>query len=530
MIPRSYQQEALDALYKHICEKETNPCVVIPTGGGKSAVIAWAIQKWKEQSPWFRCVILHHRKELIEQNVNEIKKLYPNCNVGIFSAAFKCRNYDSSILFASIDSIYKRSGDFVPWDVIMVDEAHRIPFSGEGKYRQFISESRRFNSKLRVIGLTATPFRMAGGQICHKDHILNEVCYEAKLSDLIHEGYLCKLRSKVGKAQPELRDARRQSGGDYILKSLAEITNREKIIHSAIAEAVRIIKVENRHSVVFFCVDIEHCIRVSHELYKHGINAPFVTSKTNSSERNRVANNFRTGYLRAICNVNVYTEGFNAPNIDCIVLLRPTLSPGLFSQMVGRGLRTSRGKHDCLILDFAGCIEEHGPVDLLGNTVVVEATCSNCRELFNRAIRKCPACGWEIPKQEIERLDAVEKERRLHGDKASEKSILSSKPETYEVDEILINRHQKQGSPDSLRIQYRCGIIVFREWICLDHDGFAGKKAREWLGKRKIDCMNVNEACEDMFFPQKLSEWTKTITVIKKGKYFEIIGYNNPHE
>jgi DNA repair protein RadD len=414
------------------------------------------------------------------------------------------------------------------WDVLMVDEAHRIPFSGEGKYRTFITESQKFNPNLRVIGWTATPFRMAGGQICHKDHILNEVCYEARVTDLIRDGYLCNLRSKVGETQPELKDVKRNSGGDYILKSLAEATNRDKLVFRAVAEAVRIINAENRRAVVFFCVDIEHCKRVSYELRKYGIFAPFVTGRTKSNERDHIAAAFRAGRLRAVCNVNVYTEGFNARHIDCIVLLRPTLSPGLFSQMVGRGLRTHKGKLDCLILDFAGCIDEHGPVDLLRGGSVVNATCKQCQESFSRATRKCPACGWEIPKQEIERLDEVERQRRLHGDKASKKSILSSQPETYKVDSVIVERHRKEGSPDSLRVKYVCGLSMFREWVCLDHDGFAGRKAREWWVKRFNGMSTVDEALENMFVTQRLLEWTKAITVRRKGKYFEIVDYNRP--
>lgn len=489
-------------------------------------MIAWAIKKWKEQCPHFRCMILAHRKELISQNANEIKTIYPRCDIGIYSAALKYRDCDNSILFASIDSVYKRAGEFTPWDVIFVDEAHRIPFSGEGKYRRFITESRRFNPQLRVIGWTATPYRMTGGQICHGDHILNEVCHEVKVTDLIRDGYLCQLRSKVGIAQPDLKDVRKNQG-DYVLKQLALRTG--DVVSQAVVEAVRIMNAENRQAAIFFCVDIEHCKRVSHELRKHGTYAPLVTGKTGPDERDRIARAFKIGHLRAICNVNVYTEGFNAPNIDCIVLLRPTLSPGLFSQMVGRGLRVFDRKSDCLVLDFAGCIEEHGPVDLLGGAVVVVTTCLECRESFSRAIRKCPACGWEIPKQEIERLDEVERQRRLHGDEVSKKSILSGEPETHEVNEIFVNRHSKPGSPDSLCVSYRCGLSMFREWICLDHDGFARQKASAWWRIRITGHVaSVDEALEDMFLPQKLSEWTKTITVIKKSKYFEIADYNQP--
>lgn len=536
MQPRPYQYECLEALYSHVNTKHgSNPCNVIPTGGGKSALIAWANQHWKQEAPHFRCCVLAHRKELVQQNVSELLSLYPEGDAGIFSAALGRRDYDASILFASIDSIYERSGDFTPFDVLHVDEAHRIPFKGEGKYRTFIEGCRRFNPKLITIGWTATPFRMNGGQICHKDHILNEICYEAKITDLIKDGYLCQLRSKVGATQPELKGVKRNSGGDYILKQLAEATNRETIVSSAVAELVRIIQAEKRRSVILFCVDIKHCLCVSKELRKHGIFAPVITSKTGQVERDQVVTDFKVGRLRAVCNVNVYTEGFNAQCIDCIVLLRPTLSPGLFSQMVGRGLRIYARKSDCLVLDFAGCIDEHGPIDLLGGERTVMAVCGKCREAFSRAARCCPRCGWEIPKQEIERIAETEKERRLHNVKASGRPILSNAPEICKVNAVFCTRHKKEGSPDSLKIQYRCGLRMFREWVCLDHEGYAKTKAQAWWRerfglKKRTDTQTVNGALGNLFLTSELLDWTKTITVCKNGKFYEVVEYNEPIE
>ncbi len=534
--PRPYQQEALEALHAHICEKKTNPCVVIPTGGGKSALIAWIIQKWKTESPHVRIIILAHRKELIEQNASELQGMCPDYSVGIYSAALGRRDYDADILFASIDSIYKRAGDFTPFDVAMVDEAHRIPPKGEGKYRSFLRDCRQWNPALIIVGWTATPYRMGCGDICHRDHLLNEVCYEASIIDLIRDGYLCKLRSKVGCSQPELSDVKRNAGGDYIVNSLAKVANNSKLIRDTINEALRLMEIEKRKSAVFFCVDVEHCNRVSIELRAHGINAPAVTGKTKRQERERVANDFKSGKLQAICNVNVYTEGFNATCVDCIVLLRPTLSAGLFSQMVGRGLRLHEGKLNCLVLDFAGCIEEHGPIDMLGDDEVRMAVCDTCRESFSRAVGVCPACGWCIPKQEIAKLELADREKRMHEAKASRRSILSDMPEVHEVHTVFASRHRKSCAPDSLRVQYRSGSRMFSEWICLDHEGYAGVAAKQWWAKRfefiatknHLRPATVNEALQDMFLTETLASYTKTITVKREGKRHRIIAYNEP--
>lgn len=528
---RNYQTEAIDALHKHVCEKQTNPCIVLPTGSGKSVVMAAMIKKWREDSPWLRGCVLAHRKELVVQNAEKLEAMLGS-SVGVFAAGLGRRDYDAQILFASIDSIFKRSGEFQPFDFLFVDEAHRIPPSGEGKYRTFIKGCKRFNAHLRVAGWTATPYRMGCGAICHKDHILNEVCYEAGITNLIAQGYLCNLRSKVGEATPDLSEVRRNSGGDYVVKSLAEATGRTGLVEGAIRQALEIMSRERRKTAVFFCVDIKHCNKVSAELLRHGVNAPCLTGKTRTDSRDRIIADFKSGRLNAVCNVNVLTEGFDAPHIDCIVLLRPTLSAGLFSQMVGRGLRPHDSKEFCLVLDFAGCIDEHGPLDMLTGPKVVMATCGECRESFSRAVRKCPICGWEIPKIELEAMNELERERRMHGDKASKKSILSGEPETYHVNTIKVARHVKIGSPDSLKVQFRCGLTTFSLWLCLDHDGFAGRKAKDWMKKHTGDSktLTVDEALGDMFLTQKLSDSIRTVTIRRTGKYNEVVDTNQPLE
>ncbi len=527
--PRPYQSEALDALDEHIRTKRSNPCVVIPTGGGKSIIMAWAIQRWKRDYPPFRACILAHRKELVQQNAAELAGLWPGGDIGVYSAGLRKRNLDNSITYASIDSIYNKWGEFPPFDVLIIDEAHRIPAKGEGKYRQFIAGCRKCNPALRVVGFTATPYRMGCGPICHPDHILHEVCYDANVGDLIRDGYLCALRSKVGDVQPDMTQVKRNSGGDYVVKSLANAVDTPKIVRDAVRSAMQIINAEQRKSIVFFCVDVKHCKDVSLELRKYGIEAPCVTGKTPVAERDRIAERFKAGGYRAICNVNVYTEGFNAKRVDCVVLLRPTLSAGLYVQMVGRGLRLHPAKEDCLVLDYAHCIESHGPIDCIDEGEIKLATCGECGDVFSRAARVCPHCNWEIPKEEIERAEAEEREKRMHEAEAAQMAILGSEPETLAVDNVTVHRHRKPGKPDSLRVQYRCGLSTIREWVCLDHGGFAETKARAWwasrFGRAEAASITVDAAAYNLFTGQRIKAVTESITVQRRGKHSEIINH-----
>ena len=532
--PRLYQSEALEALDNYMMHKEGNPAVVIPTGGGKSVLIAWAIMQWKAAYPPFRVCVLAHRKELVQQNADELRGLLGEWDIGVYSAGLGSRDLDHSVLFASIDSVWNKWGEFPPFDCLIIDEAHRIPAKGEGKYRKFIAGCRVMNKRLKVVGFTATPFRLSSGPICHRDHILNEVCYEANVGDLIADGFLCKLRSKVGAVQPELGDVRRNGSGDFVVASLATAVNRSDLVTRAVTCAVGHIRAENRKSTIWFCVDVEHCNRVSAELRKHGIDAPVVTAKTPSYLRDQISDGVKAGIIQHVCNVNVYSEGFNAKCIDCVVLLRPTLSPGLYYQQVGRGLRLHPGKSDCLVLDFAHCIEEHGPIDCLnaGNVRLIQ--CGDCGDTFSLAIGECPHCGWKVPKKEVERAEAEDREKRMHEERASQLAILSSQPNVLTVDAVSVHRHSKLGKPDSLRVCYRCGLSTYSEWICLGHGGYAEKDARKWWWKRfglgEAKSITVDNALQDLFLSSKLEEITKTITVQKVGKYTRIVGCELAHD
>ena len=523
MKPRYYQQAAIDAIDKHLCEKSSNPCVVIPTGGGKSPAMAWTMMNYKRQYRDFRAIVLAHTKELVAQNADKLLQVWPDAPLGIYAAGLKRRDTKPDLLFASIDSIYKKAFDLDPFDLIIVDEAHRIPPSGDGKYRRFIADCKIANPKSRVVGMTATPYRMGGGDVCHRDHILNEICYEIGVAELIEKKFLCPLRSKVGDAAPDLANVKKR-GGEYVTNSLSSVTDVPELVRDTIAEAVPMLA--DRKAIIFFCVDIPHCQHVSEELAKHGIEAPCVTGKTPAAERDKITERFVSGEIRAVCNVNVLTEGFDATRTDAIVLLRPTQSKGLYYQMVGRGLRLDDRKDDCLVLDFAECIHSHGPIDHLGGDGVRLTKCPECKEMFSRATRQCPACGWKIPKKQIEREEAEEAQRKMHNTVASRQNIISNgEPEELRVDAVKVHRHVKPGKPDSLRVTYRCGLRTFSEWVCLDHHGPAGSIAHGWWKRRFAGkTPTVDTALQDIFLETSLSAITTSIKVKKKGKYHEIVG------
>jgi len=524
LTPRPYQKEVIEACNEALTQRQDNPLIVLPTGAGKSLVIALLAHQWLQAYPQFRAMVLAHRKELVSQNAEELRGIDPWLPVGVFSAALRQRDTLQNITFASIDSVAKRANEFPPQDVLFVDEAHRIPVKGEGKYRKFIAEMTSINPRLRVVGLSATPYRMGVGNICHKDHILNHVCYEANVGDLIRDGYLSKLRTIEGEANIALEGVKK-SGGDYNLKDLAQRVDKSDVVAQAVAHMVKSVKSTGRQSIIVFCIDIEHCKHVQQELVKYGISAPYITGKTSQGERDSLVEDFKQGRVQWLLSVNVFFEGFNAKRVDCVAMLRPTQSKGLWVQAVGRGLRLHPGKEFCLVLDYGGNIDRHGPIDIAIDDPVQLATCQSCGNKFSRAVRKCPSCGWEIPPQEQREFAASEERKRtLHEAIASSGSLLNE-PRWLDVTGATIRLHRKQGKPDSLRIDYKCGISSISEWVTLDHEGYAGTKAQRWLKERGFEAESVAEFMRK-YTGLDVANRTAKILVSYDGKYARVGAYD----
>ena len=157
------------------------------------------------------------------------------------------------------------------------------------------------------------------------------------------------------------------------------------------------------------------------------------------------------------------------------------------------------------------------------------ATCGECGDIFSRQVRQCPGCGWVIPPQEVERMeqeDEVERQKQMHDAEVAKRSILGSEPETLTVNNVSVARHRKPGKPDSIRVQYRCGLSTFREWICLDHGGPAGMAARKWWSRRFRGGANITvDKALTIFLADEIKAVTESITIVRKGKYAEIINH-----
>ena len=498
---RPYQQAAVDAVYEHLRSKETNPCVVLPTGTGKSLVLAQiakdAMEKWSG-----RVLILAHVKELLEQNADKIRKLCPELKIGIYSAGLRSRDTTEQVIVAGIQSVYNKACELDAFDLVIVDEAHAISSEGDGMYRTFLADMKVINPHVRVIGLTATPFRLKGGLICKPENILNEICYEAGLKEMIQQGYLSPLISRAGRAEANLANLHIR-GGEFISDEVAAAMDNDALVTSTCREIVELTR--DRKSVLIFTASVDHCKHVAEKIQAFsGKECAIVTGETLPAERAEIIARFKGEFIPAdlfgtpkpplkfLANVNVLTTGFDAPNTDCVVMLRPTNSPGLLIQCAGRGTRLSpeTGKSSCLFLDYEGNILRHGPLDMIkvkepGSGKGGDAPakkCPQCLALIHAGYTACPECAYVFPpKESNDKMTQT----------ASSAGVISGQADytDYKVLDVYYCVHEKRGAdpdaPKTMRVDYQVGFNEFKsEWVCPEHTGYARGKFEKWWNER----------------------------------------------
>jgi DNA repair protein RadD len=529
---RPYQEAAIQAPYDYWAKKpQGNPLIVLPTGGGKSLVLANLCQGFIAGEPETRIVMATHVKELIEQNYAELLGEWPFAPAGIFSASLGRRDAHSQIVFGGIATMYSKVHLIGHVDVLIIDEAHLIPREAETMYGKFIAALRALNPNMLILGLTATPYRVDSGMLTEGEGAMfDDIVYEISIKELIDLGYLCPLSSKGTQTTFDLKGVGR-SGGDFKPTQLQNAVDKLPITQAAVAEAIgwATSNEKPRNSWLFFCAGVDHAHHVRDEIRAQGYTCEAITGNTEKGERRDIIKAFKAGEIKSLTNANVLTTGFNAPRVDMLVMLRPTESTSLYVQMVGRGTRCMgadieesrrKGKSDCLVLDFAGNVRRHGPVDRVkvrtpgkgeGEAPVKE--CPECKELIFAGLMECPCCGFKFERD-------VEKNITKTADAVP---ILStSKPAWVKVNRRTFYRHDKPGGTPSIRVEYLCGMVVHKEWICPEHQGFARLEFEKWWRKHAGND-DAPFSIDDTFKRVKELRQTAEILIKAEGKYWKIV-------
>ncbi len=451
-----YQRRAVDQTWAYIRQYQGNPCIVIPTGGGKTHVMAQMISDcllWKK-----RMIVATHTIGLLRQLESNLEAYgIASSQVGYFSDSAKSFETDRPVILATIQSIHNKGEIFGRRDVLFVDECHRVnPTDPDTNYGRLIQSY----PDAKIIGLTATPYRMKGGLICDEGSVFSKISCEVTISELLTSDppRLCRLRSKWldGIDTSKLTIS---STGDFVQHEeqeafLAKVQEVCEDMHKLC---------EGRKSIIVFCSGIEHCEAVKDFLRNtYGEECEVIIGSTPDAQREWVYDTFRGFGVRWLINCNVLTEGFDARNIDAVVLQRATVSPGLYYQMAGRGLRLHESKQDCLVLDYGENIARHGPIDKIDpgkrkrqgskKDAPVKA-CPQCFEAVAVSVRECPSCGheWEI--------DETPKIKN----KASNESILSDGSVRINKNGFLENTFYSLSAMNvSLHTRKRDGVEIVK--------------------------------------------------------------------
>jgi DNA repair protein RadD len=521
---RDYQQQAVNSLFAYFrCNKSGNPVLVLPTGTGKTHVIAGFCKEALQQWPHTRIMIATHVKELVEQNFKKLKLAWPSAPVGVYSAGLQRRDTSAQIIVGGIASVANAVPKFGRRDLLIIDECHLLSPNQTSRYQTVIEQLRLANPRLRVVGLSATPYRLGQGHLCDDGLFTDVCCHQADVrwfDFFIERGYLAPVQPWKPPVQANL-DGVGKRGGDYALNQLQAAVDVDDLTRAAVANMVE--KGQDRKSWLVFASGVQHAIHVAEALSDLGIPAAPIYGELKKHERDKLIDNFRSGRLRCLVNNNVLTTGFDHPPIDLIGMLRPTTSPSLWVQMVGRGMRPAPGKSNCLVLDYAGNTARLGPVNdpvlprkrgAKGDGAPPVKICPECDCYNHTTARECYFCGYEFPKNP-----------RLSTEASQDDLLATDHTVTHdiEIERITYVRHSKKGKPPSLRVTYYRGLESFDEWVCFEHEGYARRMAEAWWALRSTTpCPStVDEAIsrwDELAQPAKVRVW-------RGSKYPRVVDY-----
>jgi len=324
--------------------------------------------------------------------------------------------------------------------------------------------------------LTPTRFRLESGMMNEGQYaLIADIADAAPVRELFDAGCLSHLVSKQPATRLDVSKVGTRAG-DFIARDLAAAVDQDAITRAAVTEIIE--HGRDRKSWLAFCSGVEHARHVAEEFGRQGISCRTIFGDTPKDERDAILAAFKRGEIRALASMGVLTTGFNAPGVDLIALLRPTQSAGLYVQMVGRGTRLAPGKENCLVLDFAGNVRRHGPIDLVrpkrpgdgGGGEAPTTVCPDCDSIVALSAAECPDCGYVFPPREVKIAPT-----------AATLPVLSPKaPQWVAVSNVSYSRHDKRGGWPSLKVTYSCGLTTYQEWICFEHQGYARRKAEDW--------------------------------------------------
>ena len=477
LIPRADQLDALAAVLDALDRGMHRPLVEAPCAWGKSVLIAMLALALVRRG--WRVLILAHRHELLEQNTGALLRLDPTADVGVCSASLHSDRVDAAIVVGGTATVYRRLARLGRIDAVLLDEAHLL---GPGSTSMLATILKSLGDP-PLIGFTATPYRTDSGPLVSAE-LFDKLVWRMGIIEAIDAGLLVPLITKspkIGRIDTAHVPIER---GEFQQRPLEQAALAGTVTRDAVRRTLEVADEENRQAMLFFAIGIAHCSAIGEELRERSVSHAVITGETPTEERAEAIARFRAGELRALVNCNVLTTGFDARNIDCIAFMRPTVSPVLWTQSCGRGMRTWPGKIDCRLLDFGGNVLRHGPINAIklrpqGARHDAQAAadrvriCPRCDEVNAVTAMTCTSCGMVLIKPRVSTITTIES-TALAIDAEAER------PRWVRVTMMRGGIHEKPGRPPSFRLRYSTEEGWVSEFLALEHEK---QGARWYAGK-----------------------------------------------
>lgn len=550
---RAYQQEAVQNTVQYFQKQRAPAVIVLPTGAGKSLVIAELARIARG-----RVLILAHVKELVEQNHEKYTSY--GLSAGIFSASLGKKDRDQKAIFGSVQSVARASDDFFEdFSLLVIDECHRVDDEGSTQYQEVIKKLRDRNPDLCILGLTATPYRLGLGWIYEysnkgeiktdQKRFFKQCVFELPLSYMIKNKYLTvPVKVDIPVTSYDFSELT-ENGRAYTAAEVEEVLkNQKRLTPLIIKNIIDITEKYERKGVMIFSSSVKHAEEIMS--YLPPADSRVVLGDTDIRQRNEIINDFKDRKFKYLVNVSVLTTGFDAPHVDVIAIMRPTESNSLYQQIVGRGLRLSNEKKDCYILDYTGMGHDIFTPDVSDrrpakDTVPVQVICPQCSfenhfwgytddngeiiEHFGRKCRGatqdpktfqirpcgfrfrlkiCHACGAEndITARDCEKCKAT----LIDADAKLKQAKLSKNAHVLTPDRITFEERKDRNSNPYLEIRY------------YDYDAKYVSEAHFFNHPSSIKKFNINFLRSHLRRPELAVEFRTPAEVIKYQKLFRM--------
>lgn len=540
---RPYQEEALGTVLD-ACLEDRFLLLQAGTGAGKTILFSSLIKHCITTFD-MRVAVIAHREILVRQAYEKLLQVWPEGRdlIGIACASVSSKaDLTKPVLIASPQTLVNRLDKMDPIHWVILDECHRVPPKNKtSQYRTMLEKMEKAYPDLRVLGVTATPFRLGHGFIygdkASAKNWWSKMHCQISIGTLQESGFLVPYRAKEAEDISTDLQSVKKTGGDYNMGDLEDVMTKKVHIQNAVTAVER--HAADRKSIVVFCTTIKHAETVSEAFRDSGQTSACVHSMMDSEERRANLGAFDAGDIRVICNVGVLTEGWDSTGVDCIVMCRPTMSPALYVQIVGRGLRLHEGKDDCLILDLSGNCMKHGDpndplIEIPGKRKPREQekqgkTCPECQEIVSPGIFECPGCGYQWERPVVVESKGVTEFRDV-------KFKSASAPSRLEVQSWRMEDYTSKAGNRMAKLTIYCksgGIAPVVVNHFLDFDGAASsygqRKAREWW-TRVADPVslegNIPLSVDDaMSFLNCIENFPTHITVAYDGKYHKVVSW-----